>query len=410
MLFKLVIASLWSRKAMALLTCTSIAISMLVLIGVEQLRTQVKENFERTVSGVDLIVGSRTSSINLLLFSIFKIGNASNNLQWQTYQTFAEHSYVDWSVPLSMGDSHEGFSVIGTTTDYFEYFKYANKTSLSFSQGQPFSRLYQVVVGAELAKKLGYSTGDKLVLSHGTAKVSFSHHDDHPFTVVGVLQATGTPVDQSLYIPLQSVDILHSHQEIHDELLTTLPLGQNSSPQLSAFLLGSNNKLGLLKLQRDINQYSSEPLSAILPLVALRELWQVVSAVEVSLKLISWLILVTALICMMTMLLASMKERSRELAVLRALGAKAYVIITMVVLEAILLTVVGAAIGYLFASIGLLVSKPLLEETFSLYINAYIDLNLVAPFILMAIGLSILLSFIPALIAYKKSLNDGLKN
>lgn len=410
MLFKLVIASLWSRKTMAFLTCTSIAISMLVLIGVEQLRTQVKVNFERTVSGVDLIVGSRTSGINLLLFSIFKIGNPTNNIQWQSYQTLTDNPVVDWSVPISMGDSHQGFSVIGSTTDYFEYFKYANKTSLAFSHGQSFNRLYQVVVGAEVAKKLDYSMGDQLVMSHGTAKVSFSHHDEHPFTVVGVLSATGTPVDQSLYIPLQSIDILHTNHEVHDQLLSELPLGQSSSPQLSAFFIGSNNKIGILKLQRDINQFSGEPLSAILPLVALRELWQVVGVVEVSLKLISWLILATALICMTTMLLASMKERNRELAVLRALGAKAYVIIIMIVIEAILLTVLGAIFGYILASISLFVGQPMLEESFGLYINAFIDLSLVAPFIIMTIGAAILLSFIPATMAYKKSLISGLRN
>lgn len=410
MLFKLVLASLWSRKTMAFLTCSSIAISMLVLIGVEQLRTQVKVNFERTVSGVDLIVGSRTSSINLLLFSIFKIGNPTNNIQWQTYQTIKDNPNVDWSVPLSMGDSHQGFSVLGTTNDYFAYFKYAKKSKLKFIQGESFKRLYQVVLGAEVAKTLNYQIGDELVMSHGTAKVSFSHHAEHPFKVIGILKSTGTPVDQSLYIPLQSVNILHSHQHVHDDLLSALPLENATGPQLSAFLLGSKSKIGLLKLQRDINQYSSEPLSAILPLVALRELWQVVSVVEISLRLISWLILATALICMTTMLLASMNERNRELAVLRALGAKTYVIIVLVVIEAILLAMVGALLGYLLASIGLLIGQPILEDTFGLYIDTYIDLTLVAPFILMTLGAAILLSFIPAAMAYKNSLINGLRH
>jgi putative ABC transport system permease protein len=394
---------------MAILTCTSIAISMLVLIGVEHLRGEVKNNFERTVSGVDLIVGSRTSGINLLLFSVFKIGNPRNNLQWQSYQDIANRNQVAWSVPLSMGDSHQGFSVIGTTGGYFEYFKYGDKQDISFMQGESFKRLYEVVLGADVAKSLGYKMNQSLVMSHGTGKVSFTHHDDHPFKVVGILNPTGTPADQSLYIPLQSIDILHQTQHIHDELLTDVPLGEKYQPQLSAFLLGSKNKIAVLRLQRDINQFTEEPLSAILPALALRELWQIVGAVEISLRIISWLILATALICMTTMLLASMKERERELAVLRALGAKAHIIILLIGTEALLLTILGSLAGYLLVTVGLLFGQPLIEYHFALYINPYVNLASVGQFFLIAACAAILLSFIPAVLAYKKSLLSGLK-
>lgn len=410
MLLKLVLSSLWSRRVMAILTCTSIGISMLVLIGVEHLRAEVKHNFDRTVSGVDLIVGSRTSGINLLLFSVFKIGNPSNNIQWKSYQEIVNKNQVAWSIPLSMGDSHRGFSVIGTTDDYFEYFRYGDKQKMSFVQGESFKRLYEVVLGAEVAKSLGYSLNQSLVMSHGTGKVSFTHHDDHPFKVVGILSPTGTPADQSLYIPLQSIDILHQTQDIHDELLSDVPLGQVYQPKLSAFLLGSKSKIAVLRLQRNINQYKHEPLSAILPALALRELWQIVGAVEISLRVISWLILATALICMTTMLLASMKERERELAVLRALGAKANIIILLIGAEALFLTVLGALVGYFLVTVVLLFGQPLLEQHFALYISPYVNLIEVGHFFVVAASASILLSFIPAILAYKKSLLSGLKN
>ena len=409
MLFKLVLASLWSRRIMAILTFTSIGISMLVLIGVEHLRVEVKNNFERTISGVDLIVGSRTSGINLLLYSVFKIGNPSNFLQWNSYQDIANKSQVAWSVPLSMGDSHQGFSVIGTTDDYFKYFKYADKQKISFEQGETFKRLYEVVLGADVAKNLEYNLNQSLVMSHGTGKVSFTHHDAHPFKVVGILKPTGTPADQSLYIPLQSIDILHQTGHVHDEFLSEVPLGKKYQPQLSAFLLGSKSKIAILVLQRDINQHAQEPLSAILPVLALRELWKIVGAVEISLRVISWLILATALICMTTMLLASMKERERELAVLRALGAKAHIIILLIGAEALFLTLLGAIAGYLLVTIALLIGQPLLEQHFSLYISPYANLVAVGVFFLIAAVAAILLSFIPAIVAYKKSLLSGLK-
>lgn len=409
MLLNLVLGSLWSRRLMAMLTCTSIAISMLVLIGVEHLRAEVKNNFERTVSGVDLIVGSRTSGVNLLLFSVFKIGNPSNSIQWKSYQDIVNNRQVAWSVPLSMGDSHQGFSVIGTTGDYFEYFQYGNKQKITFSQGESFTRLYEVVLGADVAKKLGYKIKQSLVMSHGTGKVSFTHHDDHPFKVVGILRPTGTPADQSLYIPLQSIDILHQTQHIHDERLSEVPLGTSYQPQLSAFLLGSKSKIGVLGLQREINQFTQEPLSAILPALALRELWKMVGAVEISLRVISWLILATALICMTTMLLASMNERQRELAILRALGAKAHIMILLIGAEALMLTLVGSFIGYVLVTLGLLLGQPLLEHHFALYLSPYVNLVTVGRFFLIATGAAVVLSFIPAVLAYKKSLLKGLK-
>jgi putative ABC transport system permease protein len=227
--------------------------------------------------------------------------------------------------------------------------------------------------------------------------------------VVGILKSTGTPADQSLYIPLQSIDILHQTQHIHDEWLTDVPLGQKYQPQLSAFLLGSKSKIAVLRLQRDINQYKQEPLTAILPALALRELWQIVGAVEISLRVISWLILATALICMTTMLLASMKERERELAVLRALGAKAHIIILLIGTEAILLTLLGSLAGYLLVTVGLFLGQPLLEHHFALYISPYVELVSVGRFFLIATCATILLSFIPAVSAYKKSLISGLK-
>jgi len=381
---------------------------MLVLIGVEHLRAEIKSNFERTVSGVDLIVGGRTSGINLLLFSVFKIGNPSNNILWKSYQDIININQVAWSVPISMGDSHKGFSVIGTTNDYFEYFKYADKQKISFVQGKSFTRLYEVVLGADVAKKLGYSLDQSLVMSHGTAKVSFTHHDDHSFKVVGILKPTGTPADQSLYIPLQGIDILHNKQEIQNKLLVDVPLGKNYQPQLSAFFVGSKSKIAILRLQRNINQYVQEPLSAILPTLALRELWQIVGTVEISLMIISWLILATALICMTTMLLASMKERERELAVLRALGANEYIIILLIGAEALVLTLIGALVGYVLVTVGLLFGQALLEQHFALYIQPYADLTTVGYYFLIAASAAILLSFVPALIAYKKSLMASL--
>jgi putative ABC transport system permease protein len=413
MLFKLLWASVLSRKAMAILTCFSIAISMLVLLSVAHIEVQVRQNFERSVSGVDLIVGSRTSQLNLLLFSIFKMGYPSNNLQGHSFSIISANPMVEWAVPIALGDSHQGYGVVGTTPDYFSHLKYADKQALVFGAGQSFKTNFQVVLGAAAAKALAYTLGDNIVLAHGAGRVSFTHHTEHPFTVVGLLKPTGTPMDRSIYIPIQSVEILHNkisaqHSESAD-LQTEHELDEDPHiQQLSAVLVGAKSRIAILSLQREISQFEQEPLTAILPGLVLRELWQMMSVVEISLSVVSILVLFAALIGMTTMLLASMRERRQELSILRALGAKPWLILLLVEAEALLLTLLGCVMGYAMLCLGLILLEPMLLQTYSFNLNPYPDIRLFMAYSLMALLLAMLLALFPAISAYFKSLRSGL--
>ncbi|MDW1873230.1 ABC transporter permease, partial [Vibrio sp. Vb0598] len=124
---KLAWKSLMNRKATAVLTIMTVAISVILLLGVERIRTQAKDSFANTISGTDLIVGGRSGQVNLLLYSVFRIGNATNNIDWKSYQEFSQHRAVDWAIPISLGDSHKGFRVRGTKHSYFEHYKYGSK-------------------------------------------------------------------------------------------------------------------------------------------------------------------------------------------------------------------------------------------------------------------------------------------
>ncbi|HET8904311.1 MAG TPA: ABC transporter permease, partial [Saccharospirillum sp.] len=121
---RLALASLWNRRTTALLTLGMVALSLTLLLTVDRVREDTRASFSNTLSGTDLIVGGRTGSLNLLLYSVFRIGNATNNISWESYTDLRRNSAVDWTVPLSLGDSHRGYRVIGTTTDYFEHYQY----------------------------------------------------------------------------------------------------------------------------------------------------------------------------------------------------------------------------------------------------------------------------------------------
>ena len=136
-LLRLALASLNNRRFTALLTVFAIALSVCLLLAVERVRSETRASFASTISGTDLVVGARSGSVNLLLYSVFRIGNATNNIRWESYQHFAEHPRVDWAIPISLGDSHRGYRVMGTSSAYFEHYRYGRKQPLQLAGRQP---------------------------------------------------------------------------------------------------------------------------------------------------------------------------------------------------------------------------------------------------------------------------------
>ena len=201
---KLAWKSLLNRKTTALLTILTVAISVILLMGVERIRTQAKSSFANTISGTDLIVGGRSGQVNLLLYSVFRIGNATNNIDWKSFEEFSNHRSVDWAIPISLGDSHRGFRVMGTNHSYFEHYQYGQKQHLSLAKGEEFDGLFETVIGSEVAKSLGYDIGTEIIIAHGISDVGFSRHENTPFKVVGILAPTGTPVDKTVHVFFRS--------------------------------------------------------------------------------------------------------------------------------------------------------------------------------------------------------------
>ena len=326
-IFALALKSLMNRRATAALVVLSIAVSVLLLLGVEKLRADAKASFADTVSGVDLVVGARTGPIPLLLYSVFRIGDATNNISWRSYQDVAARPGVAWTVPLSLGDSHRGFRVLGTTLDYFSRYRYGRDRNLVFRAGEPFDDLYDVVLGADVAATLGYALGDRIVIAHGLGEAGFQKHEDKPFRVVGVLAKTGTPVDRTLHVSLEAIEAIHvdwrggvrtpgMHATADEARAMDL-----RPKQITAFLVGLENRVAVFGLQRWINEYRREPLLAVLPGVALQQLWDLMGTAETALAAVSGAVVGTGLLGMLTMLLAGLAERRREMALLRAVGA-----------------------------------------------------------------------------------------
>lgn len=406
--------SLLNRRFTALLTVLSIALSVALLVGVERLRTEARASFANTLSGTDLIIGARTGSVQLLLYSVFRIGDATNNISWQSYRDIAAHPKVAWTVPLSLGDSHRGFRVMGTTNAYFDRYRYARDRQLEIADGQRFADLYDAVIGAEVADKLGYRVGDAIVVAHGAGEVSFAEHGDKPFRVSGILRRTGTPVDRTVHVSLEAIEAIHIDWQtgapipglsISAEQTRTMNLTPKA---ITAALVGLKSKIATFQVQRFVNEYPEEPLSAILPGVALSQLWDLIGIGENALLIVSAFVVVVGLFGMLTALLTSLNERRREMAILRSVGARPAHVFALIMGEAAFLTLIGVVLGLLSLYLLLLIGQPVIESRFGIFIG----IGGPAAHEWMLLGAVLVAGFligsVPSYRAYRLSLADGL--
>ena len=412
MLLKLTFNSLYARLLTVGMTVFAISLSLMLYMSVEKLRTSAYTSFTDTISQTDLIVGARTSSVQLLLYSVFRIGNATNNITWESYEDVINKKEVAWSVPISLGDSHKGFRVMGTNSEFFKRYKFRGGQSIELEVGNNLDDLYDVIIGAGVAEKLNYSVGTPLIVSHGLQ--SFSDHDDQPFKVSGILAKTGTPVDNTVIVSLEAIEAIHvdwsTGAKIPGQITPVEEIRQmDLSPKnITAALIGVNSKLQIFQLQRWINEYPEESLSSILPGVALQELWRIVGVVENLLLGISVTVIFTTLIGMTAIIFSSLNERRREMAIWRAMGASPKVVIGLLMLEAFIISVMSIIVSTVMLFLTLYVLQPWIDNTYGILVNIeMLAVKDIYIFMLFIIAAS-LVSLIPAIRAYWFSINDGM--
>ena len=416
-LLRLAWGSLLNRRFAVVLTICTIALSIGLLVLVEQLRAEVRQGFYRSVSGTDLIVGARTAPVQLLLYSVFGIGDATNNISFQTYRELSQVREVAWAVPMALGDSHRGFRVVGTRSAFFEHFKYGNRESLRLADGEVFDDLFEVVVGHQVARQLGYSVGDQIVLAHGTGRVSLQQHDDHPFTISGILAPTATPVDQQLFISLAAHQAIHIGWETGmqrpgagiDADAARARADELEPQSITSILLGLTSRAAVFGLQRRINDYRAEALTAVMPGITLQELWRITGLAEQILRVVAGLVVLAGLLGMLTVLLTTLNERRREMAILRANGARPLQIAGLLVFEAGLIAAAGIAVGLMLATGVQFLASPWLLQHYGVHVGVSLP-ELGVWRVLGGIWVAgLLIALVPALMAYRRTLADGMQ-
>ena len=398
-LLRLSVRSLAARKGPILLSLMAIALSVGLLVSTEKVREGVRAGFASTITGTDLIVGARTGDLSLVLYSVFRLGDPLQSVSWETFERVANHRDVAWVVPLSLGDSHQGYRVLGTDDRYLQHYQYGEKQLLSVATGSWLKRPRDTVLGAEVAAALGYQIGDSIVLSHGIVSASFANHDESPFTVAGILAPTGTPVDRTVHVSLAGLEALHGND----------PTDENFQPQaITAFLVGMKSRPIVLRFQRQLNTYRSEPLTAVIPGVALSRLWSILAPVEVLLAVFTFLVFLVGMIGLSTTLLASLAGRRREMSVLRAVGARPLDLLSLLTVETVLTSIGGVLVGMLMAYGALFAFAPWLRSSFGLVLGELGPGPFDAMVLAAVVTVSTVAGLIPGLAAYRDGLNEDL--
>lgn len=430
--FALSLRSIANRRLSVALTVVAVALAVALLLGVERLRNDARAGFAQTLSGTDLVVGARSGPVQLLLYSVFHLGNATNNVSWASIEHVAGLPQVKWLVPIALGDSHRGHRVVGTTAAFFTHYRHGEARALAFATGRPFAEaparaedIFEVVIGAEVAARHGYQVGQRIVLSHGSVGsgiggggdgggLRFAEHADKPFTIVGILARSGTPLDRALLVSLEGIEA------IHIDWLGGAPMpGVTIAPEhvrkfdlrpksVTAALVGLHSRTAVFRVQRQINTYAGEALTAILPGATLQELWGLVGIAEQALLAVSALVVAVGLAGMIAVVVASLGERRRELAILRALGASPRQVFALLAVESLLLALAGIAVGLALLYGAGAALAPWLASQHGLQLSLGWPSTGEWRLLAAVLVASLLASLVPALRAYRYSLADGM--
>lgn len=412
--------SLLNRRITTILTIFAIGLSMSLLLVVERLRNGAQEGFTGVISQTAVIAGARSGPIQLLLYSVFQIGSAANTVSPATWEHFRKHPAVAWTIPVALGDSHHGFPVVATNDDMFRHYRYRKDQGFKFASGGVLQDVHDVVIGSTVAKEFNYQVGSELILAHGMAKESFVTHGDHPFRVSGVLEATGTPYDRNLFIKLEAMAGLHQadaatgevkdgeHHDEHGHDGHDHATGNDALPGLTAFFIGTKSPTDALGLQREIQTWTGEPMTAALPGRTLAELWNALSYADGTLRLIALLVVVVGLLSMVVALYNSLNERRREMAILRALGAHPSMITTMLLTEAAIVTGTAALLSLVLTYATVMALSGFAGSQFGIHlpVSAPSKLEIAMLGLMLLVGL--VMAALPARRAYRNALVDGL--
>ncbi len=336
-----------SKPLNLLLSLLLLSLSVSLVTFVLQLSQQLDGQLSKNIAPFDMVVGAKGSPLQLVLSSVLHVDFPTGNIKLKEAAALQKHPFVQTAIPVSYGDNYKGFRILGTETEYLDHYE------AELSEGTLYDKPFEVVIGSKVAQQLNLQLGDRFTSSHGFVASDSQAHDEHPFTVKGILKPTGTVVDQLLITNLESVWEAHDHDtdSIHKEGLKTSDHQYDPEKEITALLVKFKSPLGMVQLPRFINERTS--MQAALPGFEIQRLVGLLGSGAQIVNGIALAILLVSALSIFISILKTLRERKQELALLRTYGLCTAQLLGLALMEALFLALLGFVSGWLLGRLGI---------------------------------------------------------
>lgn len=411
-LIQIILKSLKQHILSTLLAIFSIAMSISLLISVSSLREQTHKNFTQVGLGVDAVLGPKGSPLQIVLNALYHLEVMPDKVKWSYYTKVLKEPIVEMGIPFITGHSYGGFRVNAIDKSFFTDFEYLPGKNFTFARekggkGRAFEKTKEAVAGWTAAKELGIHLGMTFNPVCGVNAGDPVHVNDN-IEIVGIMAPTGTPHDRALYIPLEDFFTLEGHGAEVAEMATSEEYREISGAYLKIkHIRGGAIHPGIQDLEYNINQ--SEESQLIIPNKVLPGLFNVIGWVDRVLIAIAVLVTVLSALFLFVTLITALRQRRRDIALMRSLGATRRIVFGLVISESLIITILGGAIGlvlgHVIVGVGSFFIKVETGLVFSSLYVSLIDFALIPGMIF----LGLLAGIIPSVQAYRLGVLENLK-
>jgi putative ABC transport system permease protein len=382
---------LWGRRLASALTALSVALGVSLILATFLLTRGIRESFIMGATDYSLLVGAKSNPTQLVLGTIFRMDVATPNIPYTVYEQLRDDARVERAVPVALGDAYQGFRYVATTPEYFAAAPWRRKT-FAVAAGRLWNETpaeqpnYEALLGAEVAQRTGLRVGNAFYEGEEMA--------EYPLTVVGILQPTYSADDRTIFFSLASFWGMNE-------------VARNAAVKpLTTVLVRPRRLSDLPNLHREFNV--NPETQAVLPSAVLLTIFNLLSVAEEVLRFVLEAVVVVVLLYLFVALYSAMLERRREIATMRALGARRLTVLLIVLLEACFIALLGGLAGLVGGHGMAALGAHLLAQRGGLALTPF-TVSALQP--LLLVGVALLggcAGLLPAVLAYRTEVAENL--
>lgn len=344
------------RPLSTLLSLLLLTLGVGIIALLLQINRHIAQQMENNIRGIDMVVGAKGSPLQLILSSVYHIDAPTGNILLNEAEQLCKNPLVAFGIPLSFGDSHRGYRIVGTDHSYVDLYE------ASLAQGKLWAGTLEVTIGASVAQNLSLSVGDTFTGAHGLDEGGETH-EDHAYKVVGTFNPTNTVIDQLILTATESVWAVHEHEEDQSLHENNEQLEDDTNEhQITAMLVKFKSPMGMVRLPRMVNE--STNMQAAVPVYEIQRLFDLMGVGMDAIHGIAIAIMVVSGLSVFISLYSALRDRQYEMALMRTYGATRWKLVWLVVQEGLLLTFFGFIFGIVFSRIGIFILSMMMETNF----------------------------------------------